>query len=144
MSLLFVSVRIYLQNKVPRIEKTQIILLLLVSLVTFCDIVWSLSVCAWNLVETYCSYNFAPRPDGVNFYQTVFFLYYVCKFTGIFVSAVTTCDKFVCRYYETCRCPKAGPVQNPAGFHNENSMNFSRPYIDSGSSRKSPRSIESL
>ena len=46
------------------------------------------------------------------------------KFTGIFVSAVVTCDKFLCCYYETCRCRKAGPVQNPVGFHSENSMNW--------------------
>ena len=108
---------------VPRIEKTQIIFLLLV---------WWLSVtsfrvwvceCAWNLVETYCSCNFAPRPDGVNFYQ-VFFQYYMFKFTGSFVSAMIICDKFLCCYYETCRCRKAGPVQNPVGFHSENSMNW--------------------
>ena len=51
----------------------------------------------------------------------------MCKFTGIFVSAVTACDKFLCCYYETCLCRKAGSVQNPEGFQNENSMNFKRP-----------------
>ena len=101
---------------VPRIEKTQIIFLLLV---------WWLSVtsfrvwvceCAWNLVETYCLCNFALRPDGVNFYQVVFFKYYMFIFTGSFVSAMITCDKFLCCYYETCRCRKLAQFRTQLGF----------------------------
>ena len=74
--------------------------------------------CAWNLVETYCSCNFAPRPDGVFtiFTSGVLFFFhfnYMCKFTGIFVSAVITCDKFLCCYWETCRC-RSWPSSEPS------------------------------
>ena len=83
-----------------------------IGLVTFCDIVWSLSL--WVRMEsrrnTECTCNFAPRPDGD------FIFFYRCFFLNIiyvqthwnFVSAVTTCDKFLCCYCETCRCWGSG------------------------------------
>ena len=77
--------------------------------------------------NTDCSCNFAPRPDGVFiFFISVWFflILYMRKFTGIFVPAVTTCDRFLCCYCETVGA-EAGPVQNPAGFHNENIMKSS-------------------
>ena len=116
-----------------------------IGLVTFCDIVWSLSLwlCMESRRNTECSCSFAPRPDGVFiFFTSVFFLN--IKYLQIhwnFVSAVTTCEKFLCCYCKTCRCQSAGPVQNPAVFHNANILNFKRPNFDS---RRKENRLESL
>ena len=66
--------------------------------------------------NTDCSCNFAPRPDGVFifFISVCFFLIlYMRKFTVIFVPAVTTCDRFLCCYCETCRC-RSWPSSEPS------------------------------
>ena len=94
---------------------------------TFCDIVWSLSLrvrmeCRRN---TECTCNFAPRPDGdFIYFLPVFFLKIIC----------VTSPEFSCLRWQpvinffaaTVKHvgAEAGPVQNPAGFHNENIMNF--------------------
>ena len=53
----------------------------------------------------------------------------MCKFTGIFVSAVTTCDKFLCAVKNVGA--EAGSVQNPTGFYKGNIMNFERSKFNS-------------
>ena len=99
--------KIYFQNMVPGIEKNADYFTA-IGLVTFSDIVWSLSLSVRieSRRNTEYTCNFAPRPDGdFIFFTGVFFLtLYMCNLTGIFVSAVTTCDKFLCCYCETCRC----------------------------------------
>ena len=51
------------------------------------------------------------------------------QFTGIFVSAVTTCDKFLCVVKNVGA--EAGSVQNPTGFYKGNIMNFERSKLNS-------------
>ena len=53
----------------------------------------------------------------------------MCKFTGIFVSAVTTCGKFLCAVKNVG--VEAGSVQNPTGFYKGNIMNFERSKFNS-------------
>ena len=53
----------------------------------------------------------------------------MCKFTGIFVFAVTTCDKFL--YAVKNVGAEAGSVQNPTGFYKGNIMNFERSKFNS-------------
>ena len=53
----------------------------------------------------------------------------MCKFTGIIVSAVTTCDKFLCAVINVGA--DAGSVQNPTGFYKGNIMNFERSKLNS-------------
>ena len=48
----------------------------------------------------------------------------MCKFTGIFASAVTTCDQFLCAVKNVGT--EAGSAQNPTGFYKGNIMNFER------------------
>ena len=56
----------------------------------------------------------------------------MCKFTGIFVSAVTTCDKFLCAVKIVKNVgAEAGSVQNPTGFYKGNIMNFERSKFNS-------------
>ena len=90
-----------------KLKKTQIILLLLVCWLSVTPFgVWVCEcACMESRRNTECTCNFAPRPDGDSiFFTGVFLILHVCKLTGIFVSAVTTCDKFLCCYCETCRC----------------------------------------
>ena len=53
----------------------------------------------------------------------------MCKFTGIFVSAVTTCGKFLCAVKNVGA--EVGSVQNPTGFYKGNIMNFERSKFNS-------------
>ena len=53
----------------------------------------------------------------------------MCKFTGIFVSAVTTYDKFLCAVKNVGA--EAGSVQNPTGFYKGNIMNFEQSKFNS-------------
>ena len=53
----------------------------------------------------------------------------MCKFTGIFVSAVTTSDKFLWALKNVG--DEAGSVQNPTGFYKGNIMNFERSKFNS-------------
>ena len=53
----------------------------------------------------------------------------MCKFTGISVSAVTTCDKFLWAVKNVGA--EAGSVQNPPGFYKGNIMNFERSKLNS-------------
>ena len=48
----------------------------------------------------------------------------MCKFTGIFASAVTTCDQFLCAVKNVGT--EAGSAQTPTGFYKRNIMNFER------------------
>ena len=118
LSLLFVSVKIYFQNMVPGIEKTQIILLLLIWWLSVKSFGVSLWVCMESsrniLLVQFCAKTWRCF---YNFYQRCFFLFfnfnYMCKFTGIFVSAVITCDKFLCCYWQTFRC-RSWPSSEPS------------------------------
>ena len=66
--------------------------------------------CAWNwLVETVTARAILRQDLTVFLYflsVCVFFniIIYMRKFTVIFVPAVTTCDRFLCCYCETCLC----------------------------------------
>ena len=53
----------------------------------------------------------------------------MCKFTVIFVFAVTTCDKFLCAVKNVGA--EASSVQNPTGFYNGNIMNLERSKFNS-------------
>ena len=53
----------------------------------------------------------------------------MCKFTGIFVFAVTTCDKFLCAVKNVGA--EASSVQNPTGFYKGNMMNLERSKFNS-------------
>ena len=53
----------------------------------------------------------------------------MCKFTGIFVSALTTYDKFLCAVKNVGA--EAGSVQNPTGFYKGNIMNFEQSKFNS-------------
>ena len=109
-----------------------------IGLVTFCDIVWGLSL--WVCMEssqTYCSLKFAPRLYGVFIIFTCFFFFsnfnYMCKFTGQEFSCLL--KQTVINFFAATEKhvgTEAGPVQNTAGFHNENITNFKRPNFDSG------------
>ena len=132
LSLLFVSVKIYFQNMAPGIEKNADHFTA-IGLVTFCDIVWSLSL--WVRMEsrrnTECTCNFAPRPDGDFIFLPVFFSeHYICatslEFSCLLWQPVINFFAATVKHVGA----EAGPVQNPAGFHNENIMNFKRPNFD--------------
>ena len=53
----------------------------------------------------------------------------MCKFTVIFVFAVTTCDKFLCAVKNVGA--EASSVQNPTGFYKGNIMNLERSKFNS-------------
>ena len=125
-----------------KLKKTQIILLLLVCWLSVTPFgVWVCEcACMESRRNTECTCNFARRPDG----DSIFF-------TGVFFFFCANSLEFSCLLWQpvinffaaTVKHvgAEAGPVQNPAGFHNENIMNFKRPNFDS---RRQENRLEAL